>query len=232
MALVLASAMAALSAAGPAATVAVSLQPALQRFIHNISTLDRMKWFNVHSAPGNSVSWRPEDVAQFDRDGYRAHLGREFAFSGILGELREDPNRPGYVDAAQLAQFCADHPKMLGNWTVDEVDMVMSSKVGAWYPNHCGDSALADKGSFHPFGHRAGNPRSSKSTGSPPFVPGSHDATADYFSHYFAHCLFPTSATRVLVEVANECNVHVSNAYPPNTTHRRFMQQRVAQCSG
>ena len=44
-------------------------------------------------------------------------------------------------------------------------------------------------------------------------MPGSSDATADFFSQFVRHCMKPSLATRALIEVANECDVKYTTPY-------------------
>ena len=78
--------------------------------------------------------------------------------------------------------------------------MVHSSKTEQLYANGCGTT-----------------PRG--------FVPGSPDATADFFSLFYQHCMYPTAKQRYLVEVANECNVKTAAC---NTTFENMIQQHIA----
>ena len=200
------------------ATVSLELDLATTLYVGGISQLDRSRYFNVHGAPGPS-DWRPQDVALFtntsEAGGLDAFVGREFTFTGRMPELRNDPLRPGYVDVAQLVRKCTSLPPKLGNWPESHVDIVASSKTAPLYPHHCA-------------GSNPPTPPPPSPSPSPPlagFVPGSHNATAEYFSLYYAHCLLPTTRTRILVEVANECNVKVQRC---NTTWDEMIALHIA----
>ena len=174
-------------------TATVSLDPFTLRTIGGAGpALDRLQWFGVHTndAPSSS-GWRPEDVAEFSASGYRAHPGRSFFVSSRMqeGGVVEDAARPGFVDVPSLLASCAA-PAPLG-WPVGEVDMVVSSKPDQLYNNSCqGATGQAPKG----------------------FMPGSHAATAEFFALFYEHCMPATAQPRVLMEVANECDVKTGAA--------------------
>lgn len=178
--------------------VQVSVDAGSRRFIGGVSTLDRKKYFNMHGGPQDSA-FTADDIALISGQ-YRANVGRGFVFSARMAECEEDPDRPGYVLKSSLLSRCAKYPPALNGWPAESVDFVHSSKTAQLYSNGCGGST---KG----------------------FVPGSPNATADFFSAFYDACMFPTSAGRYLVEVANECNVKTSKC---NTTWDNMVDQHIA----
>jgi len=194
----LAALLAAASAApsGPARVV-VFWNTSLR--INGAPSFDRSKYFNVHSQPG-SANWDADEIAQFQTE-YGASLGRSFVFSATMASVRESPTRPGFVDPQSLEAWCSSNHLKLDGWSMGSVDLIHSSKTAQLYPKGCG--------------------------GGPPkgFVPGSHNATADFFVRFFEACMMPTSRSRYLIEVENECNVKTGTC---NTTFEEMIQTHVA----
>ena len=189
----LALAMVHAAVGGTTVTATVTADPTTLRAVGGVSTLDRIQYFGGHwgtdSRQGaGSSDWRPEDLQEFGASGYRAHPGRGFVVSSQMAQSQEDPARPGHVDRDAMIKQCRAYPHATYNWPVDEVDMVHSSKTEQLYPNGC-------------HGQRGTRPKG--------FVPGSHNATAEFFALYYTHCMYNTTQPRYLMEVANECNVKV-----------------------
>lgn len=169
-------------------------------FLRNgITGLDRSKYINVHSSPGNA-DWRPEDIDLFANT-YGANLGRAFVFSSRMSQCKNDPSNPMFVDPVSLTTSCEKYPLALDGWPVAQVDLIHSSKTAQLYSNGCG----------------AGRP-----TG---FVPGSHASTADFFGLFYQQCMMPTQASRYLIEVANECEVKAELC---DTTFEEMIQLHVS----
>jgi hypothetical protein len=175
----------------PAASFAATLvlDPWTLHTVGGVGALDRMQWFGGHWAAwetGGKDYWRPQDIEEFSGD-YRAHPGRAFLVSGRMAAVKEDPARPGFVNVASLKKSCAMNGQWQQYvWNVSEVDMIVSSKGEHYYPNSCN------------------GPSGTRPAG---FMPGSHAATAEFFALYYKYCLPPTQQPRVLMEVANECDV-------------------------
>ena len=182
----------------------VSLYPQTRRSVGSISNLDRSKWIGGHWDTG-AHGWSQNDLDLFGKKGYRAHPGRAFVFSGRMKKVKEDLHRPGFVDKSGLIEFCTNHPPRI-RWSVSEMDFISSSKISQLYKNSCDGP-----GGKHPGG----------------FVPGSHQATAEFFALYYKHCMVPTLRKRYLIEVANECNVKVS-ASKCNTYWQEMIDLHVA----
>ena len=162
----------------------VYLDPQTRRSIANITALDRSKWIGGHWGTGAS-GWSQEDLDLFGESGYRAHPGRSFVFSGKMRTLKQDANRPGFVNKTDLLQSCSDRPPKV-RWPVADLNFISSSKPDQLYNNSCdGPGGARPKG----------------------FMPGNHEATGEFFALYYQHCMAPTLRSRYLIEVANECNV-------------------------
>ena len=150
-------------------------------------------------------SKRPQDLAEFGSGGYRTHPGRAFAVSSRMAQVKEDAGRPGHVDVASLLASCkSQSPDTL--WPVGDLDFITSSKTQQLYANSCeGPGGARPKG----------------------FVPGSHAATAEFFALFYQHCMVPTTRSRYLMEVANECEVKI---YPSrcNTTWPEMIGLHIA----
>jgi hypothetical protein len=106
-----------------------------------------------------------------------------------------------YVDQSSLTSSCKEQPPVLDGWPESQVDLIHSSKTAQLYANGCG----------------AGRPSG--------FVPGSHNATAQFFGLFYGQCMMPTALPRYLVEVANECNVKADRC---NTTFEEMIQLHIA----
>ena len=113
----------------------VTLDPNARLTIGGHGALDRSQWFGGHWSPFVQwPQWRPEDVSLFS-GAYRAHPGRGFFVSGRMAQVREDPQRPGFVDLSILRESCARTPPYA--WPSDEIDLIVSSKPDQLYPNSC-----------------------------------------------------------------------------------------------
>jgi hypothetical protein len=170
----------------------LSANPFVKRSIGGVRAFDRAKWFNIHGNPEDS-EWTAEDVATFSGL-YRAHLGRAFSVTSRMKEwagVQEDPLRPGYAEPSSLADSCDMFPGSLKHWPIEAVDVVVSAKTEGLFANGCGLEAPA------------------------PFVPGSFDAAAEFFSRFAASCLTPSKASRVLIEVGNECDIKYTTSWRP-----------------
>lgn len=116
---------------------------------------------------------------------FGASLGRAFSASYIMKQVSEDPLRPGYVDHDELSSWCSKHPATLGNWPAESVEMVTVAHPEQYY------------------------------SGAKGFVPGSHDAAADFWSAFVSSgCAFNSETQRRLIlEPMNECAVHASELH-------------------
>jgi len=184
-------------------TASVSLAPFTVRRVGGVSRLERSTFFNVHSSPLQS-EWPEEDAELFAGE-MQSHLGRDFDITQRMSACVDDPQRPGYVDEQSLIEACTTTGQ-LNNWPSSHVNLVLSAKTELLYANGCGIAT-------------------------PIWVPGSHDAAADYFSKFLQHCTNGSYSSedktrRVhLVEVANECDVKVGGC---NTTWDEMVQLHVA----
>jgi len=104
-----------------------------------------------------------------------------------MTQVKEDPNRPGYVDISVLLESCKIHPTALNDWPITQVDLVHGAVTEQLYATGCTNPPETPKG----------------------FVPANANATAEFFSLFYSHCMLPTDRTRYLIEVANECNVKI-----------------------
>ena len=102
------------------AVATISLDPTTRYTVGGVATLDRLQFFNGHWGTGNVVSWRPQDLAQFGPEGYRAHPGRSFYVSARMAQVGEDTARPGFVDVSSLIKSCKTPTQVL--WNVSEID--------------------------------------------------------------------------------------------------------------
>ena len=184
--------------------VIVYLDPQTRRSVANISALDRSKWIAGHWGTEAS-GWSQEELDLFGESGYRAHPGRSFVISGRMRNVKQDTNRPGFVNKTDLLQSCSDHPPKV-RWPVADLNFISSSKPDQLYNNSC-----AGPGGGHPKG----------------FMPGSHQATGEFFALYYQHCMTPTLRNRYLMEVANECNVKV-HGNKCNTSWQEMIDLHVA----
>ena len=174
------------AAPSPSSPPIITIDPAVQRAVGGVRELERTKWFNIHADP-QEAEWTADDIATFAGT-YRATMGRGFTISSRMkpwAAVATDPTRPGYVDHAALVESCRRFPNSNGAWPLEAVDMITSSKAEQLYANGCE--------------HETNGPGS--------FIPGSADATADFYSVFVAHCMKPSLASRALIEVANECDV-------------------------
>ena len=189
--------------------VTVRVAPLARRTVGGVGTLDRTRWFGGHWTPrAQGVNWRPQDVDLFERF-YRAHPGRSFYVSGRMAAVREDPDRPGFVDVEALRASCAQNPPVPasgGAWSVSDIDMIVSSKTEQLYPNSCDG-----KGGPRPKG----------------FMPGSHAAAAEFFALFYRFCMPPTAQSRAFIEVANECDVK-TGTQACNSTWEEMIALHVA----
>lgn len=130
-----------------------------------------------------STAWAQKDVDDFAH-GLAASVGRTFSASYVMSQLTEDPQRPGFVNAQSLTRYCNGQPATLGSWPVGSVDLVTGAKPDQYYPGHA--------------------------TG---FVPGSHQAAADFWERYAqSPCVLNASSQpRLIVEPMNECSVHAQD---------------------
>ena len=203
MAMIVLTTLCSFGSTGPRNAI-VSLDPQTRRSISDISDLDRSKWIGGHWGTGAN-GWSPSDLDLFGESGYRAHPGRSFVFSGRMSTAKQDSNRPGFVDRTALLQSCLNNPPKV-NWPVADLNFISSSKTTQLYQNKC-----AGPGGKRPKG----------------FVPGSHQAVAEFFALFYQHCMAPTLRSHYLIEVANECNVKVF-ANKCNTTWQEMIDLHVA----
>lgn len=85
-----------------AAAVKVEVKPSVQRFIGNVSKLDRYKYFNFHNPVTVTDSGFRERVAEE----LGVFPGREVGgFTWTANRTKEDPNRPGYFDHQSIKEF-------------------------------------------------------------------------------------------------------------------------------
>lgn len=120
--------------------------------------------------------------------------------SGRMTVVTEDPNRPGYVDVQKLLQSCQEHPSTLNDWPEAQVDVVHGAVTEQLYETGCVSPPHRPRG----------------------FVPVNGNATAEFFSIFYQHCMLPTLRSRYLIEVANECNVKVQRC---NTTWQEMIKR-------
>ena len=196
-------------AAPPTPAATLTVDPFVQLAVGGIRQLERAKWFNIHADPAES-SWTEAEIATLGGD-YRAHLGRAFHFSSRMmpwSGVVEDPNRPGYADRASLIESCETFPNSNGAWPIESVDFVTSAKPEKLFKNGC-------ERETHP---------------SHAFVPGSPDATAEFYSDFVAHCMKPAMSTRALLEVVNECDVKYKTDWRTgcNVTWQGFIELHKA----
>ncbi|MEM9253030.1 MAG: agarase [Planctomycetota bacterium] len=89
--------------------VQVDVQLDIRHDVGGVSEFDRSVFLSVHGDP-YEPEWRSEsDKLDYFVNDLNAHFGRETGWiSGALRDAREDPDRPGYVDPAYIAELAAE----------------------------------------------------------------------------------------------------------------------------